>query len=498
VIRRLGVRARLTVLVTAVFAIATTLGAIAVVRIVQDRLVDDTRANAERILSEYLARIYGGTPAAPTVQPEQGTSFFFLDERGREMSEREYWLAILDDPFVQAIPTSDVLTAAPTEAFDDPLVVTAGSERGLAVSVEPSTGVFVGADGATMTYRLAPRAVDDSSAVDRGDDLVAVAQTFEMPNGRRVQVGVSMPLLAVSDGLDAVRTVLWFAVPALTAAVAAITWLVAGRALRPVHAITARSQAISASNLSERVPVPVARDEIHELATTVNDMLARLDESHRQQRQFVADASHELRSPVAASRVQLEVGLADPDATDWPATASAVLAEQRQLGRLVDDLLALGRLDEGGIAATADVDLDDVLTRETARPQPVPIVVDRCDPVRLVGNEQLLTRLVRNLIDNGARHAATDVHVTLRRNGHVATLDVDDNGPGVPPADRDRIFQRFTRVDEARGRHDGGAGLGLAIAREVARAHGGEVRCDDAPSGGARFTVTLPVAAVEG
>jgi signal transduction histidine kinase len=302
-----------------------------------------------------------------------------------------------------------------------------------------------------------------------------------------------MPLLAVSDGLDAVRTVLWFAVPALTAAIGAITWLVTGRALRPVRAITVRTQAISASNLSDRVPVPHAHDEVHELASTMNDMLARLDASHQQQRQFVADASHELRSPVAASRVQLEVGLANPDQTDWTATATAVLAEQRHLGRLVDDLLALGRLDEGGVGSTAEVDLDDVLGRESVRSQPVPIVVDECQPVRLVGNEQLLTRLVRNLIDNAASHTATDVHVALRRNGQSATLEVDDNGPGVPPVDRDRIFQRFTRIDEARGRTDGGAGLGLAIAREVARAHGGEVRCDDSPRGGARFTVTLPV-----
>jgi signal transduction histidine kinase len=207
----------------------------------------------------------------------------------------------------------------------------------------------------------------------------------------------------------------------------------------------------------------------------------------------VADASHELRSPVAASRVQLEVGLADPDATDWRTTATAVLAEQRHLSRLVDDLLALGRLDEGGIGPTAEVDLDDVIGREATRPQSVPVVVEECQPVRLLGSEQLLTRLVRNLIDNAARHAATAVHVSLRRNGQRATLDIDDNGPGVPPVDRDRIFQRFTRLDEARGRTDGGAGLGLAIAREVARAHGGDVRCDDSPRGGARFTVTLPL-----
>ena len=493
-IRRMGMRARLTVLVTAVFAIVTTVGAVAVVRIVEDRLVDDTRANAERILSEYLSRIYGGTPAVPTVQPEQGTSFFFLDENGHEMSPEDYRTAILDVGFVQALPPGNVIGPGPGN-FDQPLVVSGSTAAGASVSVEPSTGVFVAGNGDVITYTLAPRAVDDSTAIDRGDGVVAVAQTFQLPNGRRVQVGVSMPLLAVSDGLDAVRTVLWFAVPALTAAIGAITWLVTGRALRPVRAITIRTQAISASNLSDRVPVPHAHDEVHELASTMNDMLVRLDASHQQQRQFVADASHELRSPVAASRVQLEVGLANPDQTDWTATASAVLTEQRHLGRLVDDLLALGRLDEGGVGSTAEVDLDDVLGRESVRSQPVPIVVDECQPVRLVGNEQLLTRLVRNLIDNAASHTATDVHVALRRNGQSATLEVDDNGPGVPPADRDRIFQRFTRIDEARGRTDGGAGLGLAIAREVARAHGGDVRCDDSPRGGARFTVTLPVPA---
>jgi signal transduction histidine kinase len=491
-IGRLGVRARLTVLVTAVFALATTIGAVAVLHLVHDRLVDDTRSNAERILSEYLSRIYGGTAAVPTVQPDEGTSFFFLDQDGREMSELDYRDAILDVAFVRPLPGTQAFPPPPI-IFDQ--VIGVGGATTPAFRVEPGTGVVIGADGATISYTLSPRAIDESAAVDRGDDVVAIAQAFELPNGRRVQVGVSMPLLAVSDGLDAVRTVLWITVPALTAVVGAITWLAAGRALRPVRAITLQSREISASNLSDRVPVPAPHDEIRELAATVNDMLGRLDESHRQQRQFVADASHELRSPVAASRVQLEVGLANPESTDWPATAAAVLAEQRHLSHLVDDLLALGRLDEGGIGLTADVDFDDIVSREALRTQVAPIVVDRCDPVRLRGNEQLLTRLVRNLIDNAARHTATDVHICLRHDGATATLDVDDDGPGVPLAERDMIFQRFARIDEARQRTDGGAGLGLAIARQVARAHGGDVRCDDSPSGGGRFVVIIPVSA---
>ena len=218
--------------------------------------MDDTRANAERILSEYLSRIYGGTPAVPTVQPEQGTSFFFLDENGHEMSPEDYREAILDVGFVQALPPGNVIGPGPGN-FDQPLVVSGSTAAGASLSVEPSTGVFVAGNGDVITYTLAPRAVDDSTAIDRGDGVVAVAQTFQLPNGRRVQVGVSMPLLAVSDGLDAVRTVLWFAVPALTAAIGAITWLVTGRALRPVRAITA--QHTSDQRLEPERPRPGSR-----------------------------------------------------------------------------------------------------------------------------------------------------------------------------------------------------------------------------------------------
>jgi signal transduction histidine kinase len=363
---------------------------------------------------------------------------------------------------------------------------------GVAIGVAP-TGEFVVGDGQVVRFSLAPTAVGEPTAVDRGDGVVAVAQTFELGDGTQLRVGVSSPLQPVTDGLDALRALLWIGIPLLTAAVAVITWLAATRALRPVHAITVQAQAISASNLADRVPVPASRDEVHDLATTVNEMLGRLDTSHRRQRQFVADASHELRSPVAASRVQLEVALANPDAADWPTTAEAVLTEQRQLGRLVDDLLALGRLDEDGIGTTVDVDFDELVVQEAARSQRVPVVVVACEPVRLLANPQLLTRVVRNVIDNAARHAATEVRVELRASAGRAELTVDDDGHGVAPAERERIFERFTRLDEARTRNDGGAGLGLAIAREVARAHGGDVICEAAPMGGARLVVTLPM-----
>ncbi len=363
-----------------------------------------------------------------------------------------------------------------------------------------ATGQFVASNGEAVRFALAPAPTGAPAVVDRGPGVVAVAQTFALPNGDRLQVGVSSPLELVTDSVGAMRWLLWIGVPLVTAMVAVITWLTTTRALRPVHAITVRAREITASNLAEPVPVPASQDEIHELATTVNQMLARLDANHRQQRQFVADASHELRSPVAASIVQLEVALARPDGVDWAATAGAVLTEQRQLGRLVDDLLALSRLDEDGVGHAVDIDLDDVIVTEAARPRSAPVDVVRCEPVRVTGSPALMTRLVRNLLDNAAHHAAGRVEVSLSavegvgdRAGTApfARLVVDDDGPGVAVEDRERIFDRFIRLDEARGR-DGGGGLGLAIASEVARAHGGTVRCDEAAAGGARFTVELP------
>jgi signal transduction histidine kinase len=497
--RRWPVRTRLTVAVTMVFATASTVAGVVALRVTEDRLLADTRANAEQMLSDYVMRLYGGTAAAPTVDADDSTSFFFLDAAGSELSEREYVTTLLADTLVQSpLPPP---TAGPSiSVAGAPGVVMSADVISGGVGVDPS-GQFVSSDGEVVRFALAPAPTGAPEVVDRGSEVVAVAQTFALPNGDRLQVGVSSPLELVTDSVGAMRWLLWIGVPLVTAMVAGLTWLTTTRALRPVQAITVRAREITAWNLSEPVPVPEGHDEIHELATTVNQMLARLDTNHRQQRQFVADASHELRSPVAASIVQLEVALARPDGVDWAATAGAVLTEQRQLGRLVDDLLALSRLDEDGVGRVADIDLDDVIVTEAARPRSVPVDVLCCEPVRVTGSPALTTRLVRNLFDNAAHHATARVEVslsTVSRNGDgtgtapFARLVVDDDGAGVAVQDRDRIFDRFIRLDEARGR-DGGGGLGLAIASEVARAHGGTVRCEGAPAGGARFIVELPL-----
>jgi signal transduction histidine kinase len=264
------------------------------------------------------------------------------------------------------------------------------------------------------------------------------------------------------------------------------------RTLRPVHLITRRTRSITDANLSERVPVPESRDDIAELATTMNAMLARLDHAQRRQREFVADASHELRSPIAASVTQLEVALAHPTGSSWEATAAAVLDEQTQLGHLVDDLLALSQLDEQGVGAIAPLDLCELVVDELARPHPRPIDATIAARVLVEGNRAHLTRAIRNVVDNACDHAASAVGVSVSYVGDRPTIQVDDDGPGIPAEQRSRVFDRFARLDEPRSRNNGGAGLGLAIVREVVVAHGGAVTCTDSPAGGARITLDFP------
>jgi signal transduction histidine kinase len=362
-------------------------------------------------------------------------------------------------------------------------------------AADPETGQLLTAGGAVVTVDYQPLAVGPVRAVERGDYVVAVSQRLALPDGSHLEVGVSSPLRPVTDSLDTMRTMLWIAVPALVAAVGVITWFAAQRALQPVHTITQRARAITATNLSERVPVPASSDDVNELATTMNEMLARLDHAQQRQRQFIADASHELRSPVAASCAQLEVALAHPDSVDWAATAATVLTEQAHLGRLIEDLLALSRLDEQGAGTLGDVDLDELVAAEAARHHSIPVRAEVAEPVRIRGNATLIARAVRNLVDNAGRHATTAVTVTVtvrQPDPALAVIHVDDDGPGVAAEQRIRIFDRFTRLDDARRRDDGGTGLGLAIAREVTRAHGGQISCEEAPGGGARFTLWFP------
>ncbi|WP_318306212.1 sensor histidine kinase [Amycolatopsis solani] len=284
--------------------------------------------------------------------------------------------------------------------------------------------------------------------------------------------------------VDSVRTVLTFGVPAVALLIGVIAWLAVRRSLRPVEAIRAEVAEIGAHDLGRRVPEPGTGDEIARLAGTMNTMLARLDEAVTRQSRFTSDASHELRTPLASLRTQLEVLLAHPDRLDWRHSCENALLDVTRLQDLVADLVLLGKLDHAGPDRLEPVALSEVVQAVAAGRADVE--VSGTPVVR--GHRTRLERLVRNLVDNAERHAASRVVVAVSAVDGWAVLTVTDDGPGIPEADRERVFDRFVRLDDARARDDGGSGLGLAIVADIARAHGGTARAE----AGSRFVVTLP------
>ncbi|WP_150209272.1 sensor histidine kinase [Streptomyces venezuelae] len=324
--------------------------------------------------------------------------------------------------------------------------------------------------------------------------------------GERVTVYAMTVLGDVDDATRAIALGLLAGAPPLIGFAALLAWWVTGQALRPVTAIRSGLAAVTASRLDRRVPDPGGADEIARLARTVNDTLDRLERSDARQRQFTADASHELRNPLAAVRSRLEVALAGaPRPGDRPDRESvrAALAETDRLQRIAADLLLLARLDGGADGAAGEpVDLallaaEDAARRPVPRPRQVRLRVEAEAPVPATGRPARLERALANLVDNALRHARTEVVVRAYAAAPgtaaaTAVLEVRDDGPGIPAADRDRVFERFVRLDEDRGRTGGGTGLGLPIAREIARAHGGEVTAGEAPGGGTRLVLRLP------
>jgi signal transduction histidine kinase len=322
-------------------------------------------------------------------------------------------------------------------------------------------------------------------------------------SGPTIAVYVFVTPLAADRAVATVDRVLLPAVPLAVALVALIAWVATRRALRPVESIRARTAEVTATRLADRVRVPATGDEIAALAVTINAMLDRLQRADEAQRRMVADAAHELRSPLAILRAGLEVAQAYPDRTDWPAAAATAVAQAQRLTGLADDLLVLARLDAGTAPPEpeTDVDVAAVLARTAGETVTRDGIVVTCRaegpvPVRLA--RRAFERILRNLLDNAVRHAAHRVEVLLdvAPAGEARVrlrVEVRDDGPGIPPADRDRIFDRFTRLDTARDRHAGGTGLGLSLARELAARLGGTLEVADEPPPGAAFVLTMPV-----
>ncbi len=284
-------------------------------------------------------------------------------------------------------------------------------------------------------------------------------------------------------------------VPAAVLLLGALVWWLTGRTLRPVERMRIEIAEITASNLGRRVAEPATGDEIDRLAHTMNDTLDRLEGAILRQQRFVADASHELRSPLTRIRSEIEIGIATGEPADQATRERSVLDETINLQHLVDDLLQLARSDEGLADSEFDpVDLDDIVLREARRlRERARVVVDTrsVSAAHISGDARQLTRAVRNLLDNAERHASSTATITLAEVDGQVRLTVADDGDGIPLEARQLIFERFARLDDARTRDAGGTGLGLAIVRDIIQRHGGTVTLDSGPA--TRFVVALPL-----
>lgn len=396
-------------------------------------------------------------------------------------------------------------------------------------SLEERAGVVASTDAAPGGSLINPNGEEAFAQVIDGSGVV-VASTANMsgeppasgPPGSHVEVGTVGELAAeegpfrvlavprasgeggyvvvgesIDDLQEAVRalaTTLAVVLPVAVVVMGALVWWLVGRTLRPVEEIREQVAGIGIGELDRRVPDPGTGDEIARLAVTMNDMLRRLQVASERQRRFTADASHELRTPLTRVRATLDAELARGAEAELDRAAAEVLDDLAEMQLLMEDLLFLAGRGDREPVRPVPVDLDVVVEREVARFRDARLEWDVADvdPVMVSGDERQLTRLLRNLLSNAQRHASRRVRVTLHEEGGSVRLAVEDDGPGIPPEDRERVFEPFARLDESRSSGTGGTGLGLAIARDVARSHGGSVTAGESSLGGARFQLELP------
>ena len=463
-----SVRVRLTVAVMVIFGAALSASALGLVRQVESALVNDVKVRNEtttRALAQVLTK--------------------------GEVS-----------PDGLAIAGSDIDTelSGPYDAD----VVREGNSGGYIYATGPALGASV-VDDSSIWSRMR-RAVANAATPLFGkvmpgqlsEDRYVISRTRIMTPYGPLVLNVASPLDSINRTVERITKALLVAVPALVGLVGIIAWFMTGQALRPVSSITNRVKEITGSTLHERVPEPRADDEIGELARTMNAMLDRLEGSAARQRRFMSDASHELRSPVASIKTQLETALLAGDRTDWDDVGRTVLAEDERLESLVGNMLAMARLEEGVRGPQVEADLDEIVFDQTLRPARVTVDRSRVGAGRVVGVPTELGSVVRNLFDNAVRHAESQVSISLTTIGPWVRLAVDDDGPGVAPEDRAKVFERFTRLQEGRARDSGGSGLGLALCKRIVESHGGRIFVESSELGGASFVVELPGVVDEG
>jgi signal transduction histidine kinase len=336
-------------------------------------------------------------------------------------------------------------------------------------------------------------------ALGEDDEVLVSARGVEVHNQAYV-VLVAAPLEVQTDALRTVGVLLLVAAPLLVALVAVAVWVLVGQSLKTVERIRRQVAEIDGRRLSERVEVPPTGDEIAALTVTMNQMLDKLEHSDRTHRAFFSDASHELRSPLSTLVTTAEVASLDQTGKTWLDLQQTVLNESSRMQALVEDLLTLAKVDAHQLQLDVqDVDLEDVLDAEISRLRTVSGLQVRAElqPIRVRGDERRLSQVLRNLLDNAARYAKSTIVVGMERRASDAVVSVDNDGEVISTQDRNRVFERFARLDTSRSSDGGGSGLGLAISREIMLAHGGAVVATEW-DGWCRFQVILPTGDVDG
>ena len=392
----------------------------------------------------------------------------------------------------------DALHSDSPDHLDSVLLTT--TQRVVAVQLIAPDGKVVKRAGSAPAKPLVP-ITEFNFNLRRGMSDDAVPDDDMRVSGQRVNTASGEYTVLVGGGSEAVEATVRIVAllvaggaPIISGVAAAASYRLVRRSLQSVDAIRSRVAEISTSDLAERVPVPTSRDEISALAVTMNEMLARLEAGHRAQQQFLSDASHELRSPLATIISGLEVAEAHPELLDAELAIDTLLPEAHRMRVLIEDLLLLARADERNLMVRKEkVPLDELAKLEAARVRRDGCTIHTAiSAARLIGDRAAVSRVVRNLVDNAVRHAKSRVDIHVGSQDSSVVLTVSDDGGGIAPADRARVFERFVRLDSDRARSGGGTGLGLAIVAEVVAAHGGTVSIDDRPGGGTCVIVTLP------
>jgi signal transduction histidine kinase len=448
---RWGVRKRATATAVLVVAAALLVGGLVLLVLLQTSLMASTETAARRQSADVIAQISEND----------------VDEAGQYIASTGH-----TGQYVQILkPSGAIFAASVPAAKADPLT-----------SLRPAAGQTLRQD------------VSELRSLHDDDDFLIVATGVSV--GGRLYTVIVAATVQVQD--QTVSTVAWFilgATPLLMAVVGVSVWMLVGRSLRQVERIRGQVAGISARRLDERVDVPPTSDEIQALAETMNLMLGRLQASDQEQRRFVSDASHELRSPLATLSAGVEIAAADPSGVTWQEMKGILAGETARMRYLVEDLLTLAKTNDGGLRLeTTDVDLDDVLNEEIRRLRSTSTrrIEVSLEPARVAGDPRRLGQVVRNVLDNADRHAVSLISIRVQSTNDGALITVDNDGPPVPGPDRERIFERFVRLDQSRSRESGGSGLGLAIAAEIMTAHRGWIRTGDAPDGGCRFELGFP------